>query len=294
MSSLMHSYRHSETVYVGIICLYYEQYAFESVCQFHSLLSELSPIPRLILVLNNPSIDENRLPCFDFHCIAGSNKLGEFSAWEEGIQFYCSHVNIHFAANDFFVFANYTFCHHRIWKHSYAKNFCRSLRKANSSSPSIIGWGNYSVDLFSIDSIPFHIWISTYLFSFQMSTYVQLEGGLVPSDSSFDRYISPTIDSDSFFGYSVNEALQSHLTNWLFKGGWRNSKALDSSSYPVLQFKAKCILAEKLLSAKILSLGGRLILLDNFNLRARFILRRLHLKFSRLITLLLPNNSHSR
>ena len=57
------------------------------------------------------------------------------------------------------------------------------------------------------------------------------------------------LDESDFFT-DLSPDLNSHLRNWLFGGGWYRAASLTTENTDRMTHKARCIIAEKLLSAR--------------------------------------------
>ena len=182
--------------------------------------------------------------------MAGSNALGEFSGWQEGL---AALGPVGEAGR--VVFANDTLGGYR--RRSRAEAWALRAAIVRAGGESLVGFTGDSQGSppgLSILGLPLEGWMSTFCFALSGRSLARL-GGQLYDAPSLDACVHGGTDPSLFFTHEVSEALQRHLVWWLFEGGWRRSETLTAESAPRLVFKARCICAELLLSARCRAAG---------------------------------------
>ena len=206
-----------------------------------------------ILVLNGPARDAD-FAREGWHVVAGSNALGEFSGWQEGL-LALGPID----RDGRVVFANDTLGSYR--RHSRAGAWALRSAIARAGGESLVGFtgdSQGSPSGLSILGLKLEGWMSTFCFALSGRSLARLGGQLYDTES-IDACVRGGPDASCFFTHEVSEALQRHLVWWLFEGGWRRSEALTAESEPRLAFKARCICAELLLSARCRAAGIEIV-----------------------------------
>jgi len=186
--------------------------------------------------------------------MAGSNVLGEFSGWAEGLAALGP-----IDGEGRVVFANDTFGGYR--RRSRAEAWALRAAITRAGGESLVGFTGDSQGLpsgLSILGLALEGWMSTFCFALSGRSLARL-GGQLYDTPSLDACVHGGTDPKHFFTHEVSEALQRHLVWWLFEGGWRRSEALTAESEPRLVFKARCICAELLLSARCRAAGIEIV-----------------------------------
>jgi hypothetical protein len=199
-----------------------------------------------VLVLNN-ALEKFDLPSQGWDLVDGSNRLGEFSGWQEGLSF----VKKNDDARDGVVFANDTICTHRHFTRFRKAAFTKALNLA--AGPALIGFRDTAPPESSIAGMSVPSWVSTYCFALTRPAIDSLNWSLYDERSVVDC-VPGGIDEAHFFS-EMSENLSVHLRQWLFERGWYGAAALSSANYKKFEHKAKCIVAELILSARCIRLG---------------------------------------
>lgn len=205
-----------------------------------------------VLVLNDPSLIKDvdvikRMG--EWVPILGTNELHEFSGWQDGIDYIASKYCIDFPI----VFVNDTVNTHRYFSFFRKKAFLKSFA---SNSDSFLGFTSRMAksNNFILDGVEMHLWVSTYMFCLSPNILFALDYKLYDIQE-INLFVLGGDDESVFFSSLLSEELRSHLQKWLFGGGWYKSQKLTIDNSFFFEKKAKCILAEKLLSAKVNSNG---------------------------------------
>lgn len=279
--SLIGSYKHKNMgnimIYAVLVC-YYDKYKKNSIVEFYKILSGIGHSFRVIIVNNNPNLEKYNTS-YDVIEISGSNTGWEFSAWDEGVKYIKDNYGP-LSKDDFFVFANDTFNHHRYFSFVDRSLFKNQI-KANlhNHHPVMLGEVNSFDKEFSLGSQKGSCWISTYLF-FTNSKFVDK---IKPFDMGLDYFLSmckEVTDERIIFSHEVSENISTHLNGWLYpvstKKGWYGGK---KSNVELLSNKLKAILNEKNLSLRCVYYKGEIIdvyshLIPSLYLRIRDLLYR--------------------
>lgn len=220
---------------IGILVSYYQEDRLTIVEEFRLLVKEIDPEAKVLIVNNNSANKNLNLP--DVIEIQGSNCEWEFSGWEEGL-IYAETTGLLYGV-DSIVFANDTFQNHRIFTDWNKKAFISKFRSASKGE--IVGDVNSAKCMFSLDSVYFERWLSTYLFLVNTQDLSKIR----PLNRSQDFDI--TIMDKRIFIENADEHLNKHLSEWIFprdKNGWYRA----SSDLTMKRNKLKAILNEKLLT----------------------------------------------
>jgi hypothetical protein len=203
---------------------------------------------RKLLVLNSPPTLHDQDLAEGWQTLRGSNTLAEFSGWQEGLE----HLHADGLPPGEVLFVNDTVCTHRHFSIFRAWAFERARRRA---LPARLVAFRDSVPgrSLSIAGFPLDGWASTYCFALSAEALRRLEGRLYDS-ARLVACVPGGISEDGFFR-SLSPDLEAHLRHWLFDGAWYGGARLDDENQGRLTLKARCIVAELLLSARCAARG---------------------------------------
>ena len=247
-------------MFYGILLIYYDDYTWRAIEKFIQIVEQLAENIEVVVVNNaQPGFWEaERAKCVE---IGGDNRVREFTGWDRGIQYIAAHRAIR--EEDFFVFANDTFCFHREWHASSARRFIRAVaglqaRGGEGMCGEVNGFGK-GFQLLGMDA---DRWISTYLFGATGSYIINSGCRLSLGERELSSLVRGIVDDRILWGEAVDRNLQEHLQAWLFPppddSGWHGAKGKDNEAK--LQ-KLRAILNEKYLSAACRKRGG--IMMDS-------------------------------
>lgn len=242
----------------GVLVCYYEKYKNKAISDFFEFLSDIDDNFNLIVVNNNQSLplygggDARVIEIF------GSNRGGEFSAWDEGLHFIKDKYLV-LKDSDRFVFANDTFNHHRFFgfidKYYFKKAILESL---NVPHPVLVGEVNSFGESFIVDGVMANGWVSTYLFSMNFN-FLQTAIPFNMNDDYFSSLVKSTTKKEIIFTDLVSKNMALHLNNWLLpskrKHQWYGGK---NANLELFKFKLKAIMNEKVLSINLAKCGGEM------------------------------------
>jgi hypothetical protein len=264
---------------IGILVAYTQEYLSTALSEFVGVLESLSSNVDIIVVVNK------ELDCslVSSYCSAvfvrGTNSNAEFSGWDEGLAAARLLISDFALSTAVFVFANDTFCHHGRWSARIRKDSIRRLSRwfANPSTLAT-GFMDTAPHGFSIMGISFSSWISTFFFALKYPAIQELEWTLSPCAEELNRLIpGSTIDYGRFFGAGMNPLLRDHIISWLFDVSghcWYKAEPLTAETLPMMRIKARAILSEKILSARMLRGSISIMPLNPVAcLRARLVIR---------------------
>ena len=227
-----------------IVAAYRANDTIETVKFFNRHDKSIGP-GRRILVLNDPSY-QHLLQEFlgIWELVLGTNALGEFSAWQEGL-------DVLRPSNKPVVFANDTVITHR----TFTIFRWLAVRRAMQQiiGPTVIGFTNTIGTSLLIDKMTFCRWVSTYLFVVSADALILLNYAIV-EPHRVRSCVTGGLNEDCFFA-NMSNPLSAHLRKWLFLGWWYGGGPLTVVNQAVLTRKAEAIVAEKLLSASVYSFG---------------------------------------
>ncbi len=209
------------------------------------------PMQRRLLVWNNAG-QGLADPPEAWEVIQGSNRLGEFSGWQEGLD---RTRRLDDAATA--VFLNDTVGAHRPFSAFRRWAFRAELQRAAGSIVGFIDAARTDLGPLAIAGLPLAEWVSTYCFALTSDVLAALGNRLWDPDE-VTACVPGGAREATFFSDRISPALRQHLTWWLFGGGWFRGEALTPGNADRLAFKARCICAELLLSARCRALGFEL------------------------------------
>ena len=223
----------------GIILLYYEKNAENALINFKEILDDINIEYKMIIVTNNADLKLGMINLKN-----GDNSNAEFSGWDKGISLIDPLQD-----DDFFIFCNDTFCHHRRWSAFEKEIFVNALNKGITSDfQGIIGEVDTHREQFSILGITASSWVSTYLFGMSSKLLIAHNNKLSLSEGFSKRLIIDVNQGKIFWGDGVSNSLKRRIENWLDPDnmlGWYNRNSPDD----IRLKKIRSILNEMYLSA---------------------------------------------
>lgn len=206
---------------------------------------------RMVLVLNNDVLRSKLVanhPAWEV--LIGSNDLAEFSGWQEGL----SHLRQSAESGSRgVIFVNDTVTTHRYVSPARTRAIQQSIYGAEGAE--LVGFRDSAGSEFMIGDLALDDWASTYCFALTNDALDRLSFQLYDIGSVKACVPGGTAEAEFFAG--ISDALDLHLRNWLFGGGWYGSQPLSAKNKCRFELKAKCIIAEKLLSAACMRRGVR-------------------------------------
>ena len=172
----------------------------------------------------------------------------EFGAYQAGIDAARSE-----GAPDWLVFANDTFHRHQILPGAYLDNLALHLGR-RVQHPIIVGQIEGLTRSFEFCGARTHRWITTNVFALNRPALDAIDWRIY--DNRLEALITETHDPERFISPDVDPVLGEHITSFLFnrKGeydAWYAAAPLSEANAPRLARKARSILQEKALSARL-------------------------------------------
>lgn len=188
--------------------------------------------------------------------ISGSNSHREFSGWSEGLRSALESIS----KEDWLLFSNDTFAHHRFFWGSLIFGFARAMRrKGRALQPTIIG-DVLPGNLFSEGAGRFDKYVSTYFFAANAAALRLLEYDFV-NGAPVD-WVEMTPDAEllgSKCPDRIRVALEGHLSRPGSKTAWRGAAVPSLSNISTLRSKAGAVIMEHFLSRRAEMLRIRLV-----------------------------------
>jgi hypothetical protein len=207
-------------------------------------------VGRRVLVLNRPNPHgEDTAKSLGWGVIAGSNRLGEFSGWQEGLALTAQHPATTLFLND-------TVSTHRRFTSARKLAFLKAVRSANERA-AIVGFSDRIDGRLVIAGLALTAWISSYCFVLTAGALMRL-GNALYDEVQVDLCVPGGSASESFFA-NMSSDLVTHISRWLFVGGWHASGPLTNENSDRLTKKARSIVAEMQLSARCRAHGVDLV-----------------------------------
>lgn len=206
------------------------------------------PRNRRVLVFNNAALKtDSSISKLSkgWNFIEGSNIQHEFSAWQEGLDFFRESYGDQLSV----ILVNDTVAHHR--KFSFFRKLAFLAALPRKSSSCIVGFTNKLPcgSHFQVYAHKTDLWVSTFLFFVDAEALKKINYRIWTREENDDCVLGGS-DNAKFFTDRVSENLKKYLCEWLFEGGWYKSESLSEFNCDRFKVKAKSIINEKLLSAQ--------------------------------------------
>lgn len=205
-------------------------------------------VRRRILVFNNDvlaAVAEANAPRWER--VDGSNALGEFSGWQEGLAW----RDLADKAPAGVIFVNDSVVTHRHFTSARRLALVASIKSAPPAA--LVGFRDQVGGALAVAGLGVRSWASTYCFALTSEALGRLDGRLYEPDV-VRRCVPGGLDEAGFFA-DLSPDMSSHLRHWLFYGGWYGGARLNAENTDRMTHKARCIIAEKLLSARCEAAG---------------------------------------
>lgn len=233
----------------GILLVYYEEYYNVSILEFKKLLDCIDSNNCLIVVTNNPALvaDVNGY-------LLGEDSQSEFSGYDAGLKSIKK-----FSSNDYVIFGNDTFCHHRHWSGFERRIFAKSIKNfVAQKNEGIVGEVDSFGQEFNLLDVKGSSWISTYLFCLSPNLLISLNKKIFLKKNVTTQLIYADSNNTLMWGSRISKNIIVQLTSWVSeknKHGWYNKHSSIDSKV----IKLRSILNEFYLSAYAESKGYKLI-----------------------------------
>jgi hypothetical protein len=228
----------------------YREADFIATLKFLKIIKQNVQLGGIYLVANSQEAAKVFGTAQDGHFIDGSNRDGEWSAYQEGIDA-ARRQNPDLCRG--LLILNDTVTTHRMFSAFYYLAWLDRLRGAKPDE--LIGF-NDRVDNqnFAIFGLPVSNWVSSYLMYIGPDLLKSLNFQICADKEVVDQWFHEA-RVDQFFPAWLSPNLRDHLADWLFGGQWYGSQPLCDDNLAKFRFKAKAIFYEKALSARAAQLG---------------------------------------
>jgi hypothetical protein len=235
-------------------------------------LSKIRPLSSLRVVVNNSAINDQEVgnlfagAARSLIVLRHDNDGLEFGGYQRGVDDLASHSSGRYEI----IFANDTFGSHQPTNKFFLKHFDQLLN-ADPQGIFIAGRIDHAIRSMTVGGFRVSRWVRANLFAVDHLAMTELRNQIY--EPKLNSLITNTPDVNEFFAKDICPVLKSHLAHDLFNGGWDRSQALSESNYVRMADKARSIIQEFYLAAR----------LDNTN--AAFLCPRHLSKMERLICL---------
>jgi len=240
------------------ICLIAVIYNESYLCSLSKLYESLTKHIDSAVIVNNSNLIKTQTikNYFPQSCIIqGTNNCFDFSGYQEGLDFSRSH----FKEMNWYLFVNDSVMEHRVFTNSRLKSFLRVMLE-KPENPSYLGFTDKveTSSEFFIDNLVCSEWVSTYMFAMNPSALTLINWKIYDKEfTEASVWITETSEL-SFSSRRVSFKLIEHIQDWLFNGKWYRSHE-EGIEKTLFLTKTRCILSEKLLSAKANNIGIKVI-----------------------------------
>ena len=232
---------------------YYPEYAAQSLQHLRQMCERLQP-ERCVLVANNPTV----LPALQeaaarsgraVSVLLHDNSGLEFGAYQAGVDRLLGD-----GEPDWTVILNDTFAIHQCFSRPMRRHFVHAVTTiADRDTPIVVGQVESLLRSFELLGIRMHRWITTNAFAVNRGALRALKHRLRSAEP--DELVAGSMPAEAFFSPRLDPVLREHLSRWLFVPdgavSWYRAAPLDEQNAPALARKARSILQEKYLSARL-------------------------------------------
>lgn len=236
---------------------YYERHLACSLKQLQSLRTLLDA-SRCVVVSNNPAFatplqEAKTRNSFIDDVVLHDNGGLEFGAYQAGLNSLCRTSD-----PDWVVVLNDTLATHHCFSSPTRANFVRHLIAPGLADfPIVVGQVESLARSYALHGMRTHRWITTNVFALNRAALQRLDHRIHIPD--LDRLVESSGDRAHFFADDMDSILREHLDRWLFEpngaNSWYGAAPLDSGNAAKFAGKARSIIQEKFLSARLDSIG---------------------------------------
>lgn len=236
---------------------YYPEYIERSLRHLREMCERLKP-ERCVLVANNPIVlpalqEAARRSAHAESVLLHDNSGLEFGAYQAGLD-----CVLAAGEPDWTVILNDSFAIHQCFSRPMRRHFVRAVTTiADRDTPIIVGQVESLPRSFDLLGIRMHRWITTNVFAVNRGALRVLKHRLRCAEP--DDLVAGSAPAEAFFSARLDPVLREHLSHWLFVPAgalsWYRAAPLDEQNAPALARKARSILQEKYLSARLEAAG---------------------------------------
>jgi hypothetical protein len=256
---------------IGIVSVhYYDDYVRQSTAAIARLAARVGA-EGVVAVANRrdlvPGLEalSSGIRAKSIRCIEHDNTGLEFGAYQAGLDRMLE-VDPEWVvfANDSFVVHN---CFYRVYQNRLLAALSIPADGALHVAGEVVSWARS----YSIGGARSNRWLTTSIFAINRAALRALDGRVYHPE--IDALIRTSSERHVFFSPALDEALVGHLAGWLFgvpgQGAWYGAAPLTDDSAPRLARKARSILQEKYLSARLDQAGAWFFDLNPYGLREK-------------------------
>jgi hypothetical protein len=246
---------------VAIVCVhYYAQHRRLTLKKLGAIAQRVQPLAT-VLVANGTEVHEAlRAQPAGFEPPAAllrhDNTGLEFGAYQAGMQ---QVLKMH--DPDWLVIANDTFAAHSNFALGYRRNLVREIG-LERDCPAIVGAVYALRRSFALLGLRAHRWVQSNVFALNRAAVQALGARLY--DPTVDEMVVASPDPDRFFSEDMDPVLRDHIGSWLFGNRpcanlWYGHEPLSEANCEKMARKARAILHEKYLSARLDAVGAEFV-----------------------------------
>ncbi len=236
---------------------YYPEYIEESLRHLGAMCERLRP-ERCVLVANNPAVlpalqEAAHRSTWATSVLLHDNSGLEFGAYQAGLD----HL-LAAGEPDWTVIFNDTFAIHQCFSRPMRRHLVHGVTTIDDcDTPIVIGQVESLPRSFDLLGLRLHRWITTNAFAVNRGALRTLKHQLRCAEP--DKLVAGLTPAECFFSKQLDPVLREHLSRWLFvaagASSWYRAAPLDQDNAAAFARKARSILQEKYLSARLEAAG---------------------------------------
>ena len=256
---------------------YYLQYVEQSLRHLREMCKHLKP-ERCVLVANNPAVlpalqEAAGRSAYAESVLLHDNSGLEFGAYQAGVDRLLA-----MGEPDWTVILNDSFAIHQCFSRPMRHHFVHAVTTTDDrDTPIVIGQVESLPRSFELLGLRTHRWITTNVFAVNRGALRLLKHRLHCAEC--DELVAGSPPVEAFFSARLDPVLREHLSQWLFvRDGvsfWYGAAPLSEQNAPGHARKARSILQEKLLSARLEAAGASFFDIKSRMTRSDKLLQRL-------------------
>ncbi|PTB20709.1 hypothetical protein C9I57_12890 [Trinickia symbiotica] len=248
--------------------VYGNTHVAEGMSMTKKILGRMFPeSEKKLIIINNKATEAYRKTDDPIWEISGDNRLSEFTGWDHGYAFAKSALNL--TANDLILFANDTFFRrsYREGGRSFLDFFNRPLIEGHDLTAESIGYlDDFPRDV-ELMGIRYRQWIRSNILFLPFNVCERLGKLTFPLPESEIFSSAPeTFWSDSD---KISDNWKAYISSWLFgtvnpdypeyQLHWHSSQPVNHENFSFFKKKARAILSEHFLSARLFAMNCPII-----------------------------------
>ena len=175
----------------------------------------------------------------------------EFGAYQAGLD------ELDGADFGWVLFANDTFTVHQSFSTVYRRHLVDTVKRSRPEAPMAVGQIESLPTAFSMHGFETSQWLSTNIFALNKPALGVLAGRVYCPEVNL--LITPSPRQEAFFSSELDPTLVRHMSEWLFGqhsgNSWYGAEPLNETNAERFAGKARSILQEKLLAARLAGAG---------------------------------------